>query len=214
LACDFFTVETARLRRLYVLYFIDLGSRRVHLAGITARPNSAWVTQQARKLTMTTDLSAPRLLIRDRDAKFTRTFVDVFRCEDIRVIPTPVRAPKANAFAERFVRTVRQECLDWTLIHGHCHLQTVLDAYAEQYNRHRPHRGLDLSPPKPASRVHLRPAPWSANHVLAVPSTNTNAEPHDRLKTPFRPVRRLGSPGTVDDPPTTATLGITFGHSP
>jgi putative transposase len=153
LACDFFTVETIWLRRLYVLFFIELGSRRVHLAGITARPNGAWVTQQARNLTMTTDLSAPRLLIRDRDTKFTRAFDDVFRAEGIRVIRTPVRAPKANAFAERFVRTVRQECLDWTLIHGHRHLRTVLDEYVEHYNRHRPHRGLDLSPPKPTSGV-------------------------------------------------------------
>jgi putative transposase len=150
LACDFFTVETIWLRRLYVLFFIELGSRRVHLAGITTRPNGAWVTQQARNLTMTTDLGTPRLLIRDRDTKFTRAFDDVFRSEGIRVIRTPVRAPKANAFAERFVR---QECLDWTLIHGHRHLQTVLDEYVEHYNRHRPHRGLDLSPPDPVPRV-------------------------------------------------------------
>ena len=159
LACDFFTVETLWLRRLYVLFFIELGSRRVHLAGVTARPNGAWVTQQARNLTMTTDLSAPRLLVRDRDTKFTPAFDEVFRSEGIRVIRTPVRAPKANAFAERFVRTVRtvrtvrQECLDWTLIQGRRHLQAVLDEYVEHYNRHRPHRGLDLAPPEPTSRV-------------------------------------------------------------
>jgi putative transposase len=153
LACDFFTVETVWLRRLYVLFFIELGSRRVHLAGITARPNGAWVTQQARNLTMSSDFSATGLLIRDRDTKFTRAFDDVFRSESIRVIRTPVRAPRANAFAERFVRTVRQECLDWTLIHGHRQLRTVLEEYVEHYNRHRPHRGLDLSPPEPTSRV-------------------------------------------------------------
>jgi transposase InsO family protein len=154
LACDFFTLETLWLRRLYVLVFIELGSRRIHLAGVTARPNGAWVTQQARNLSMTTDLSSPRLLVRDRDTKFTPAFDEVFRCEGIRVIRTPVRAPKANAFAERFVRTVRQECLDWTLIHGQGHFQAVLDEYVEHYNRHRPHRGLDLSPPEPTSRVH------------------------------------------------------------
>ena len=159
LACDFFTVETLWLRRLYVLFFIELGSRRVHLGGITTRPNGAWVTQQARNLTMTTDLSAPGLLIRDRDTKFTRAFDDVFGSEGIRVIRTPVRAPKANAFAERFVRTVRQECLDWTLIQGHRHLQAVLDEYAEHYNRHRPHRGLDLAPPEPVPRAAPRHGP-------------------------------------------------------
>ena len=153
LACDFFTVETLWLRRLYVLFFIELGSRRVHLAGITTSPNGAWVTQQARNLTMTTDLRAARFLIRDRDTKFTRAFDDVFRAEGIRLIRTPVRAPRANAFAERFVRTVRQECLDWTLIHGHRHLQAVLEEYIEHYNRHRPHRSLDLSAPEPASGV-------------------------------------------------------------
>jgi putative transposase len=111
------------------------------------------VTQQARNFTMTTDVAASRFLICDRDTKFTRAFDDVFRAEDIRVIRTPVRAPRANAFAERFVRTVRQECLDWTLIHGHHHLQAVLEEYVEHYNRHRPHRGLDLSAPGPTSRA-------------------------------------------------------------
>ena len=136
-----------------MLFFIELGSRRVHLAGITTNPNGAWVTQQARNLTMTTDVAAARFLIRDRDTKFTRAFDDVFLAEGIRVIRTPVRAPRANAFAERFVRTVRQEWLDWTVIHGYRHLRTVLEQYVEHYNRHRPHRGLDLSPPEPASRA-------------------------------------------------------------
>jgi putative transposase len=104
---------------------------------------------------MTSNTSATRLLIRDRDAKFTRAFDDVFRSEGIRVIRTPVRAPRANAFAERFVGTVRQECLDWMLIHGHGHLQTVLEEYVEHYNRHRPHRGLDLSPPDPVPQVQI-----------------------------------------------------------
>jgi len=153
LACDFFTVETVWLRRLYVLFFIELGSRRVHLAGITTRPNGSWVTQQARNLTMNQDLTQMRLLIRDRDTKFTRAFDDVFGAEGIRVIQTPVRAPKANAFAERFVRTVRQECLDWTLTRGRRHLTGVLEEYVDHYNQHRPHRGLDLCPPEPSTRV-------------------------------------------------------------
>ena len=153
LACDFFTVETLWLRRLHVLFFIELGSRRLHLAGITARPDGPWVTQQARNHAMTADVAAARFLIRDRDTKFTRAFDDVFRSERIRLIRTPVCAPRANAFAERFVRTVRHECLDWTLIHGHRHLHAVLDEYVEHYNRHRPNRGLDLSPPRSASQV-------------------------------------------------------------
>src|SRR5450756_1862982 len=176
LACDFFTVETFWLRRLYVLFFIELGSRRVHLAGITTRPKGAWVTQQARNLTMTTDLTAPRLLIRDRDTKFMRAFDDVFGSEGIRVIRTPVRAPKANAFAERFVRTVRQECLDWTMIRGRRQLGAGLEEYVEHDNRHRPHRGLDLAPPEPVPRAAPRHGP-----VIRRPLLGGVINEYDRL---------------------------------
>jgi transposase InsO family protein len=96
------------------------------------------------------DLTATAFLIRDRDAKFTGPFDEAFGAEGVRVIRTPVRAPKANAFAERFVRTVRRECLDWTLIHGRRHLDEILGEYVEHYNAHRPHRSLDLSAPEPA----------------------------------------------------------------
>jgi transposase InsO family protein len=164
LACDFFTVETVWLRRLYVLFFIELGSRRVHLAGITAHPNGAWVAQQARNLTMTRDITAARLLIRDRDTKFTRAFDAIFGAEGIRVIQTPPRAPKANAFAERFVRTIRHECLDWTIIRGRGHLKAVLDEYVEHYNTHRPHRSLELASPEPDTRDQL-----SAGAVIRLP---------------------------------------------
>jgi putative transposase len=149
LACDFFTVETARLKTLYVLFFIEHGTRRVHITGVTASPNSAWVTQQARNLVMSQDEDLPfRLLIRDRDAKFTRSFDEVFRVEGRRVLRTPIRAPKANAFAERWVRTVRHECLDWTLILGRRHLDRVLKEFVDHYNRERPHRGLELDTPE------------------------------------------------------------------
>lgn len=125
LAVDFFTVETIWLQRLYVLFFIELGSRRVHLAGCTPNPNGAWVTQQARQLAWRlAERSTPvRYLIRDRDSKFTRDFDAVFRSEDIEIIRTPIRAPRAKAIGERFVRIVRAECLDWLLILDRRHLE-------------------------------------------------------------------------------------------
>jgi len=149
LACDFFTVETVTLRRLYVLFFIELGSRRVHFAGCTPNPSGAWVVQQARNLSFTNVLERTRFLIHDRDSKFTAAFDEVFRSEGITVIHTPVQAPQANAYAERFVRTVRNECLDWLLIIGRRHLEHVLPIYIQHYNRERPHRGLALQPPEP-----------------------------------------------------------------
>jgi len=109
-ACDFFTVETAWLRTLYVLFFIELGSRRVRLAGVTAHPDSGWVTQQARNLAVGGHLDNVRYLVRDRDSKFAMSFDDVLATEDVATIRTPVRSPRANAVAERFVRTVRAEC--------------------------------------------------------------------------------------------------------
>jgi putative transposase len=143
-ACDFFTVDTVWLRRLYVLFFIELGTRRVHAAGVTTQPDGAWVTQQARNLLMPAEGPRPRFLLRDRDAKFIRAFDDVFRSEGTEVLITPVQAPNANAnaYAERWIRTVRAECLDWLLVVGRGHL--------EHYNAHRPHRALGLQPPDPA----------------------------------------------------------------
>jgi putative transposase len=147
LACDFFTVETISLRRFYVLFFIELENRRVHLAGCTTNPTGAWVTQQARNLSFTGLLERMRFLVHDRDSKFAAAFDEVFRSEGINVIHTPIRAPQANAYAERFVRTVRAECLDWLLIIGRRHIETVLRIYTAHYNRERPHRGLALLSP-------------------------------------------------------------------
>jgi putative transposase len=149
LECDFLTVDTLFLKRFYVLFFIELASRRVHVAGITTNPDGRWVTQQARNLLMQLDDAdvRPRFLIRDRDSKFTRDFDEVFRSEGIRVIKAPVRAPKARAHAERWVGSVRRECLDRLLILGRRHLQHVLATYTPHYNEHRPHRSLGQRPP-------------------------------------------------------------------
>lgn len=151
LACDFFTVDTVLLRRLYVLFFIDLDTRKVFVTGVTAHPTGAWVVQQARNLSheLAQRAQPVKFLIRDRDAKFTASFDEVFRSEGIRIIRTPVRAPRANASAERFVGTVRRECLDRMLIVGRRHLDAVVHEYVEHYNGHRPHRSLGQRPPQP-----------------------------------------------------------------
>jgi transposase InsO family protein len=151
-ACDFFTVETVFLRRYYVLFLITHANRRVWLAGCTTNPSSAWVTQQARNLGLDLSDQGVRSLIRDRDSKYSGPFDEVFRSEGIRILKTPVRAPKANAVAERFVRTVRAECLDWLLILNRHQLEHVLRVYVDHYNRERPHRSLELRPPEPDQR--------------------------------------------------------------
>ena len=122
----------------------------MHLTGCTPNPTGLWVTQ-ARHLTWTLGGRAEpvRFLIRDRDQKFTSAFDDVFRSEGIEILRTPFRAPQANGVAERFVRTVRSECLDWMLILNQQHLQSVLDVFVTHYNEHRPHRALSLASPKP-----------------------------------------------------------------
>ena len=152
LACDFFCVDTILLRRLYVLFFIEHRTRRVHLAGITTNPTGAWVAQQARNLAISGILDHVSVLIRDRDAKFTSVFDEIFTSEGVRVILTPVRTPVANAYAERVVRTIRRECLDWILIHNERHLRRILVDYLEHYHQERPHRGLALQPPDPPPR--------------------------------------------------------------
>jgi putative transposase len=148
-ACDFFTVDTVLFRRLYVLVFIELATRQVYLAGVAANPTGDWATQQARNIIETfVDRTEPiRFLIHDRDSKFTAAFDEVFRSEGIRTIRTPVRAPRANAFVERWIGTVRRECLDRILIVNRRHLERVLLAYIRHYNEHRPHRSLHQRPP-------------------------------------------------------------------
>jgi putative transposase len=133
LAFDFFTVETLMLRTLYVLFAIELGSRRVNILGVTRNPDSAWVTQQARNLVVGERLQGIRYVIRDRDAKYTGPFDEVFRTEDVDIVKTPIRAQRANAFAERWVGTVRTECLGWILVLGRRHLEQVLRTYSAHY---------------------------------------------------------------------------------
>jgi len=162
IACDFFTVESAFLKSYYVLFFIELGSRRVHVSVSTSNPDGAWVTQQARNLMM--DLQDEgigiKFLIRDRDAKFSGAFDEVFVTEGIRIIRTPIRAPNANAYAERWVETIRAECLDWLLILTPRHLDRVLRIYVAHYNNERPHRGIELrTPEKPIPVVPFKTVP-------------------------------------------------------
>ncbi len=147
LATDFFTVESLFLRRYYVLFFIEIATRRVHYAGSTRRPNGAWVTQMARNLAMSLDLDPFTILIRDRDSKFSGSLDQVFVTEGLAVVKTPYRSPRANAFVERWVKSARTECLDLMLILGHAHLDAVMREYVEHYNSHRPHRSLDQAAP-------------------------------------------------------------------
>ena len=149
IACDFFTVETVLLRRLYVLVFIELATRKVYLAGVTANPTGEWATQQARNIidTFSNRSESIRFLIHDRDSKFTAAFDEVFRSEAIRIVRTPVRAPRANAYIERWIGSMRRECLDRLLIFNRRHLERVLPVYAHHHNAHRPHRSLNQQAP-------------------------------------------------------------------
>jgi hypothetical protein len=152
LAVDFFHVDCAiTLKRIYVFFALEVGSRYVHILGTTSHPTGAWTTQQARNLLIDPDGRAAtfRFLVRDRAGQFTASFDAVLAGADIDTVKIPPRCPRANCFAERFVRTARAELTDRILIFGERHLQAVLARYGAHYNGRRPHRALRLRPPRP-----------------------------------------------------------------
>src|SRR3954449_12344029 len=156
LAVDFFHVDCAlTLRRLYVLFVLDVGDSSLHVLGVTAHPDGPWTTQQARNLLMDLGEHAARFrfLVRDRAGQFTASFDAVIADAGIEVVKIPPRCPRANCFSERFVLTVRTEVTDRMLIFGVRHLQRVLAMYAAHYNTARPHRALRLRPPRPTLQV-------------------------------------------------------------
>jgi putative transposase len=168
-ACDLFTVDTALLRRYYVLFFIDIPSRQVFFAGVTANPTGAWTTQAARNLFLRhgDKLVDSRALVRDRGSQFIDTFDEVFRTEGLKILKTPVRTPVANAFAERWIGTARRELLDRTIIWNQHQLERLIVDYIAHYNTHRSHRSLDQQPPEPAEA----PPPVEGRHLQVVKSS-------------------------------------------
>jgi putative transposase len=151
LACDFLAVDSVRLGVLYVLVFLEIGSRRVLFCNATAHPHSTWVAQQARNAACELEeLEIPiTVLIHDRDSQYGSDFDAVFSAAGIRIVRTPFRTPRANAACERLLGSLRRECLDWLIILGERHLVQVLREYFDHYNRARPHRALGLRPPDP-----------------------------------------------------------------
>ncbi|MFC7592223.1 integrase core domain-containing protein [Nonomuraea antimicrobica] len=149
IACDFLVVETVLLKRLYVLVFIEHGTRRLHLAGVTAHPTGAWTAQRARNLVMDLGerITGLRFLIHDRDPLFTAAFKEVLTAEGLRIITTLPRTPRMNAICERVIGTLRRELLDRTPILNERHLARVLRAYLIHYNQHRAHQSRCQRPP-------------------------------------------------------------------
>ena len=184
-ATDFFTVDTLMFKQLYVLFVIELGRRRVWITGVTAHPHGPWGTQQARNVTGDLEHEGieVKFLLRDRDTKYVASFYTVFTGGDVEVLRTPFRTPNANAHAERFVRTIRSECLDHLLIVNARHLERVLRSYVRHYNGHRPHQGISHEIPK---------APQSASMVTSRPTLPEGRRQHRRNLPRVRRRDRLG----------------------
>lgn len=166
-ACDFLTVETLTLQTVYVLFFIEHATRRVHFAGCTAHPDKIWRSQQARQLTWTLedDKSDMRFLIRDNDTKFAQAFDAIFEAAAIEIVKTPFYAPNTNAIVERWVRTVREECLNKIIILNEVHLRRVLKEYTQYYNTRRPHQGIEQNSPD-GFEISSQDAPIRCRKVL------------------------------------------------
>jgi len=160
-ACDFFIVDTATLRRYYVLFFIHVETRQVIFAGLIAHPTGAWTTQAARNLFLrhSKQLEGARALVRDRGSQFIDSFDEIFRTEDFKILKTPVRTPVANAFAERWIGSIRRELLDRTIIWNRRQLEHVVTDFIAHYNEHRPHRSLQQQPPTPPDNPPDKPSP-------------------------------------------------------
>jgi transposase InsO family protein len=165
---DFFTVDTVFLQQVYVFFCIEIATRRVRILGVTRHPTGAWVTQAARNLVADRDDLGCwlRFLIRDRDTKFSPSFDEVLADAGMGILKSPPRAPRANAYAERWVGTARRECTDRLLITGRRHLTAVLNRYVEHYNRRRPHQSLEQQPPQP--RI-VATAPPTGSTILRRP---------------------------------------------
>ncbi|MET8630565.1 integrase core domain-containing protein [Kitasatospora sp. NPDC004669] len=166
IACDFVHIDLIDLRRVYALVFLEHGTRRLHVTGVTAHPASPWAAQQARNLAIAlgTRVNSPRFPIRDRHAKYTASFDAVFEAEDVDVIKTPPRAPRANAHCERVITTLRHEVLDHLLTWNETHTGQALDAYARHYNHHHPHQARGQLPP--LAQAHPMPVPTPTAHRL------------------------------------------------
>ena len=164
-ACDFATIDTVTLRRFYLLFFIDIGTRTVYFAGITDHPTGVWTTQAARNLLLQHghQLADAQALVRDRASQFIDAFDEIFRTERMKILKTPVRTPVANAFAERWIGTLRRELLDRTIIWNRRQLNKLVVDYIDHYNTHRPHRSLDQRPP-----VATDPADQPDRHLQVV----------------------------------------------
>jgi transposase InsO family protein len=178
-ATDFFSVDAVLLQRLYVLFFIEIGRRRLWITGVTAHPLGAWVTQQARNVTgdIVDQGGDAKFLVRDRDTKYVASFDEVFRSEGAQILKTPFRTPNANVYAERFVRTIRSECLDHLLTVNTRHLERILPSYPRHYNGHRPHQGISQEIPVPTSPSSL----MATTPEQDLQSHSQHIRRHDRL---------------------------------
>ncbi|EFE72216.1 integrase catalytic region [Streptomyces viridosporus ATCC 14672] len=207
IACDFVHIDLVDLRRVYALVFLEHGTRRLHIAGVTAHPTGPWTVQQARNPVIELGVRADslRFLLRDRDAKYTESFDAVFAADDIEVVRTAPRAPRMNAHCERVIGTLRREVLDHLLICSEAHARQALDAYARHYSRHRPHQARGQLPPL----AHKHPAPrpaWpradsSAPECSAALSTSTDTQPDQqrRVSERHRSAGSAVSPGARED---------------